>query len=241
VELKTYMKLALQEAVLSLREGNNGFGAVIIQNKKIISTAHDTEDSQNDPLAHAELKAIKVATEKLGKNLTGCILVSTHEPCPMCATAIIWSGISEIVYGYSIKDALAQGRRRIDLSCRELFERAKASIKITEDILSDECSMLYQKDVRAEIKRLINVNDDILYELNQDSIKRRTKWFEENRKQFNFIDQQDILTSAYKLLLTRFGITEEQAPIIKQSDKEIVFHSKHAKFWDLIHVLYVKR
>jgi tRNA(Arg) A34 adenosine deaminase TadA len=184
------------------------------------------ENTYNDPTSHAEINAIKEASRKLGKKLTGCILVSTHEPCPMCATAAVWSGISEIAYGYSIREAIRQGRDRIELTCYELFERASANIKIHENILSHECSALYRKDVRAEIEKLRNVNDKVFNELNADSINRRVKWFEENREKFEFVNN-DILSSSYRLLLKRFNITEDEAPVIAKSDREIVFHSKN--------------
>jgi tRNA(adenine34) deaminase len=224
--LNQYMKIAIEEAKVSLREGNNGFGAVIIKDGKIISSAHDMEETDNDPTSHAEINAIKEAARKLGKNLAGCILISTHEPCPMCATAVVWSGISEIAFGYSIKEAMMQGRKRIELTCGEIFKRVDTNIKIHEGILNHECSILYRKDVRTEIKKLCNANDAILDELNADSIYRRVKWFQENHEKFGFIND-DILNSGYRLLLTRFGITENEAPIIKRSDKKIVFHSRN--------------
>lgn len=224
--LNKYMKLALEEAKTSLREGNNGFGAVIIKDGQMISAAHDMEYTLSDPTSHAEINAIKEASRKLGKDLTGCILVSTHEPCPMCAAAVVWSGISEIAYGCSVSDAINQGRMRIHFTCYELFERAGANIKIHENILKHECSILYRKDVRAEIEKLLNVNDKVLSELNTDSTSRRIKWFKEHHEKFDFIDN-DILSSGYKLLLKRFNITEDEAPIIKKSEREIVFHSKN--------------
>ncbi len=224
MELEQYMKIAIKEAKVSLCEGNNGFGAVIVKDGNILASAHDKEDTENDPTSHAELNAIKEVSRKQGKNLSGCILVSTHEPCPMCASAIVWSGITEIAYGYSIKEALTQGRRRLDLTCMEVFSRAGVEIKINEGILGTECSVLYREDVRKEIEHLRNSDDQILNELNADSICRRTKWFQDNKDSFAFISQ-DLLYSAYRLLLERFRITQAEAPIIEKTEKRIVFHS----------------
>ncbi|TCL56156.1 tRNA(Arg) A34 adenosine deaminase TadA [Hydrogenispora ethanolica] len=227
MELNRYMRMALDEARISLREGNHGFGAVIIKDGQVVSTAHDTENDQSDPTSHAEMNAIKAASQRLGRDLTGCIMIATHEPCPMCATAIVWSKISHIAYGYSIKEAMAQGRKRIALHCRELFEKAQAEIKTEAGVLNDECSILYRADVRAELKKLRGADDDKLCRLNAESTQKRVKWFHENRNDFQFIDRQDILNSGYQLLLAKFGISEEQAPIIKKSDREIVFHSQN--------------
>jgi tRNA(adenine34) deaminase len=225
MELYKYMKIALEEAMISLREGNKGFGAVIVRDGQVVATAHDTESTQNDPTAHAEMNVIKAAAQRLGRDLTGCVLIATHEPCPMCAAAIVWSKIAEIAYGYSIKEAIAQGRRRIALTCRELFAKANVNIKIDNGILNHECSILYRKDVRAEIAKLRAADDETLRRLNADSTNRRTQWFRENVTDFQFINHQDLLYSGYQLLLTRFGITEEQAPVIKKTVREIVFHS----------------
>lgn len=224
MELEPYMRIAIKEAEASLREGNNGFGAVIVKDGNIISSSHDLEDTQNDPTSHAELNAVREASRKLGKKLLGCVLVSTHEPCPMCASAIVWSGITEIAYGYSIRDSLIQGRKRMNFSCAELFSRTGVDIKIVEGILKTECSVLYREDVRGEIEHLRYADDRILNELNADSVCRRTKWFQENRDRFEFISE-DLLYSAYRLLLERFRITPEEAPIIKKNEKSIVFHS----------------
>lgn len=224
MELEQYMRIAIKEAETSLCEGNNGFGAVIVKDGRIIASSHDKEDTEKDPTSHAELNVIRDVSKKLGKKLSGCMLISTHEPCLMCASAIVWSGITNIAYGYSIKEALTQGRKRMNFSCMEVFNRAGVEIKIYEGILKTECSVLYREDVRKEIDHLRNADDQILNELNADSICRRTKWFKENRNRFKFISQ-DLLNSGYQLLLERFRITPGEAPIIEKNEKSIVFHS----------------
>lgn len=226
MDLNKYMELAVEEARLSLREGNKGFGAVIIKAGKIVASTHDRECTEGDPTSHAELNVIREAVGKLGRSLTGCTLVSTHEPCPMCTAAAVWSGISEIAYGYSIEKAIDQGRNRIGITSKELIVRSGADIKLHENIMEYECSVLYRKDVRAEIEKLRNVNDAVLDELNADSACRRIRWFEENRDKFGFIDE-DILGSGYRLLLKRFNITQAEAAVVKKTDRQIVFHSRN--------------
>jgi tRNA(adenine34) deaminase len=224
VELERYMRIAIDEAEASLREGNHGFGAVIVNNGNAISFSHDREETENDPTSHAEINAIREASKKLGKKLSGCVLVSTHEPCPMCASAIVWSGITDVAYGYSIEESLAQGRKRISLPCAEVFDRAGAHVEIYEGILENECSVLYREDVRKEIKHLRNVDDRALDELNDDSIRRRIAWFRENRASFD-LTSGNLLDAGYRLLLERFHISSDEAPVIEKTDKEIVFHS----------------
>ena len=218
------MVVAIEEAKISLQEGNFGFGAVITKNDELIAKAHDTEKTSGDSTAHAEMIAIRCASSKLGRDLSGCVLIATHEPCPMCATAIIWSGITEIAYGFSIKDAIKQGRRRIGLSCRELFIRAGKEICINEDLLHDQCSVLYSKVVREGIDQLRDADKKKLEALAEDLSKKRSRWYAEHGH-CPVTDGEDILHAAYRVFLKKLGISEDQAPIVRCDETHIILHS----------------
>jgi tRNA(adenine34) deaminase len=226
MNLEKYMNIAIEEAKTSLQEGNNGFGAIIVQNGEIIASSHDKEDTDHDPTSHAEMNVIKEASKTLGKKLSDCILISTHEPCPMCTYAIIWSGITTIAYGCSIKETISQNRKRIDLSCKEIFDRESVNAVVYSGVLQPECFVLYRDDVRKEIEKLRNADDKILDALCDDSVSRRTNWYNENKSSFDF-PCDDLLESGYMLLLKRLHITPQEAPIIRKTDKEIIFHSKN--------------
>jgi tRNA(adenine34) deaminase len=225
--LAPYMQLAIDEACLSHREGNHGFGAVIVQGDNVLAQAHDTEETEHDPTAHAELKAIRAASAKLGKDLSGCTLISTHEPCPMCATAVVWAKISTVAYGYGISDAILQGRNRIDIECMEIFSRAKADIQVVNGLMSAECSILYDRSVRAEIRKLRGASDGQLLIFNTDSTEKRRRWFEEEHLEIEGVGD-NLLLKAYQVLLRKLGIKEDEAPIIRRNDKEIVFRSMNS-------------
>jgi len=226
VELNDFMRQAIGEAAASLREGNHGFGAVIVRDGRVIVSAHDREETDGDPTAHAELLAIRAAARLLGKNLRGCRLVSTHEPCPMCAAAVLWAGITEIAYGYSAREAITEGRRRIDWPCAELFARAGAAVRIRASVLRQECSVLYRADVRAEIARLRNADAAGLAALNAASVRRRLEWFAANRQNFTELGG-DLPEAGYRLLLARLKISEAEAPVVRRTAREIVFHSRN--------------
>ncbi|MCW8888643.1 MAG: nucleoside deaminase, partial [Gammaproteobacteria bacterium] len=120
-----YLSEAVTLAQESVENGGGPFGALIVRDGEIIGRGCNCVTGDHDPTAHAEINVIRQASRKLGtKDLSGCILITTHEPCPMCAAAIVWSGIKKIVFGFSIEDALKQGRRRIGIPCREIFSRA---------------------------------------------------------------------------------------------------------------------
>lgn len=143
-EYEKFMRFAIEEAQKSLKSENDGFGALIIKNNSIIAKAHDRENTEQDPTSHAELNVLRLAVQRYGKQLNDCILISTHEPCPMCATAIVWANLRGIVYSVSIKEAIKLGRTRIDISCEEIIRRAQAKIWIIKGVLKEQCIKLYK-------------------------------------------------------------------------------------------------
>lgn len=152
------------------------------------------------------------------------MLVSTHEPCPMCSTAIVWAGIEQVAFGYSIKDSFAQGRKRINLTCGELFKHAGVSIEIISDVKKEECSLFYNEQVRKSIKQLINADSAKLSKLAEELRTKRINWF---KRQNIHHDRSCELNAAYQLFLTKLGICAEEAPIVKKQDDKIVIHSKN--------------
>ena len=94
------MKAALEEAVYGLNHNHGGpFGAVIVRNEKIIAKAHNKVILMNDPTAHAEILAIRIASGKLRRfDLSDCELYSTCEPCPMCLGAIHWAKMRKLFF-----------------------------------------------------------------------------------------------------------------------------------------------
>ena len=95
-----FMKKALQEAEIAFEKGEIPVGAVIVIENRIIAKGHNLTETLNDVTAHAEMQAITAAANFLGgKYLQNCTLYVTLEPCQMCAGALYWSQISNIVYG----------------------------------------------------------------------------------------------------------------------------------------------
>ena len=95
-----FMRQALEEARLAFEEGEIPIGAVVVCRGQIIARAHNQVERLKDPTAHAELLAITAATEYMGgKFLSDCQLYVTVEPCVMCAGALFWARLGEIIYG----------------------------------------------------------------------------------------------------------------------------------------------
>lgn len=138
---ESFMRLALAEA----KEGDAPYGAVIVKDNEVVAVAHNTVRRDNDPSAHAEINAIRSLTAKLkNPSLEGYSIYTTGEPCPMCATACVWSGLSEIVYGASIQDLISANQSQISISCEEIIDKSFRKIKVTKDVLKNECLELFK-------------------------------------------------------------------------------------------------
>ena len=101
-----FMRLAINKAKQGIKQGQTPFGACISKDGEVISCVHNIVWESLDITAHAEISAIREACKKLNTvDLSGCVIYSTCEPCPMCFSACHWAKISKIVYGAQIEDA----------------------------------------------------------------------------------------------------------------------------------------
>jgi guanine deaminase len=106
-----WLRRAIALARENVRAGAGGpFGAVIVRGDDLIAEAANTVPSTNDPTAHAEVNAIRKASERLGRfDLSGCEIYSSCEPCPMCLGAIYWSRLDAVWYAATRFDAAKAG------------------------------------------------------------------------------------------------------------------------------------
>lgn len=99
-----FMQEALKQAKIAKEKDEVPVGAIIVENGKIIATAHNQNIELNDPTAHAEILVLrKAALIKKSPRLDGCDLYVTLEPCAMCASAIALARIRRLYYGAADK------------------------------------------------------------------------------------------------------------------------------------------
>ena len=105
------MRLAIELAESNVKHMRGGpFGAIIVKNGEVIAASANQVIKSNDPTAHAEIAAIRLACENLGTiDLQGCTIYSSCEPCPMCLGAIYWARIGTLYFGNTKADAEAAG------------------------------------------------------------------------------------------------------------------------------------
>lgn len=152
---KKFMRRAICEARKNLNKITGGpFGACIVKGSKVIAVARNTVLA-SDASAHAEINAIRLASKKLKRfDLSGCVIYSTTEPCPMCFSAIHWARIDAVVYGTAIPDAKKLGFNELRISSKKMKAIGKSDVLIIPGFLYDECLDLFNDWNVSEFKRI---------------------------------------------------------------------------------------
>ena len=139
VQHEQWMKRAIDEAKKAEAMDEVPIGAVIVKDGTIISKGYNLRETNQDPLAHAELIAIREASRSLKTwRLSGCDLYVTLEPCAMCAGAIVQSRISRVIYGTYDPKAGCAGTL-MDLLQEDRFNH---QTEVIAGVMQEECSSL---------------------------------------------------------------------------------------------------
>ena len=100
-----HLREAIRLARANMEAGGRPFGAVIVRDGEVLMTGVNEIHKTNDPTSHAELNAIRAASQKLGTpSLAGCAVYASGHPCPMCMAAMRLAGVTEVAYAYSNDD-----------------------------------------------------------------------------------------------------------------------------------------
>ena len=137
-----FMQLAIDEA----KQGDYPFGSVIVREGKVAARGFNSSKRNGDPTAHGEMVAIR---SFLNGNepaaFKGTTLYTSGEPCVMCMGAIIWCGISRVVFAASIAQ-LATRIGQIDITAQQIADATPfADIAVTGGVLASEAMVLFPK------------------------------------------------------------------------------------------------
>lgn len=151
MELSTdeiFMKEAIRQAKKAYRIEETPIGCVIVSEGKIIARGYNQRNKKKNPLAHAEIDAIRKASKVVGDwRLEGCTMYVTLEPCPMCAGALVQARIDRVVAGAMNPKAGCAG------SVINLFQQEQFNHRIAFEsgVLGEECVRL-MKDFFQELR-----------------------------------------------------------------------------------------
>ncbi|MCI8292122.1 MAG: nucleoside deaminase [Hespellia sp.] len=140
-----YMKEALRQAKKAYALREVPIGCVIVCEDRIIARGYNRRTTDKNPLAHAELIAIKKASKKIGDwRLEDCTLYVTLEPCQMCSGAIVQARVPKVIVGCMNPKAGCAGSI-INLLQMEAFNH---QVELTTGVLGEECSQLMKQFFR---------------------------------------------------------------------------------------------
>ncbi len=139
-----WMRLALRSAYEGVKKRDGGpFGAAIVRGNRVVGVGHNRVLRARDATCHAEINAIREASQKLKSfDLSGCVLYSTTEPCPMCFAAIHWARVCRVIYGTTIADVLERGFNELSIPSRRMKKIGRSPVIITSGFLRKECLRL---------------------------------------------------------------------------------------------------
>ena len=137
-----YMREALKQAKKAYLLEEVPIGCVIVYEGKIIGRGYNRRTVDKNPLAHAEIQAIRKASRKIGDwRLEECTMYVTLEPCQMCSGAIVQARIPRVVVGCMNPKAGCAGSIINLLNMKEFNHQ----VDVTTGILEEECSLMMKK------------------------------------------------------------------------------------------------
>lgn len=147
------MELAIDEAKKGQKEGDYAIGAVLVKENKILAICNSRTKRNESSIAHAEILAIIKGSKILkSRHLKNCVLYTTHEPCPMCAGAIVMARLKGVVYGARYQDMKKYSNkntnnhflwRTIGIPCHEVFKKSTEKIELIKNFMRIDCLKLF--------------------------------------------------------------------------------------------------
>jgi guanine deaminase len=123
---RRWLEDVVARATANVADGGGPFAAVVVRGEDAVGAGVNRVTRDLDPTAHAEVVAIRAACQVLGDHvLTGCVLVSSCEPCPLCLSAALWARVDRVVYAADRHDAARAGFD--DRAFYEMFDRPRDS------------------------------------------------------------------------------------------------------------------
>ncbi|OIP81001.1 tRNA-specific adenosine deaminase [Candidatus Peregrinibacteria bacterium CG2_30_44_17] len=140
-----FMQMAIDKTREGVLSGQTPFGACIVKDGKVVACEHNTVWQDTDITSHGEVHTIRAACKAIGSiDLSGCILYSTCEPCPMCFSAIHWARIDTVVYGAFIADAQDAGFNELTISNEKMKEFGGSPVNFISGFMRDENVALFK-------------------------------------------------------------------------------------------------
>jgi tRNA(adenine34) deaminase len=145
-----HLRAAIALSRTARAKGNEPYGAVLANDRgEVLMGAENTQVIERDCTGHAELNLLREASRRFPPGeLSRCTVYASGEPCPMCAGAIYWGGISRVVYALAVESMAAlagPGADEIHLSCRDVLARGTRRVEVLGPALEEEARQVFEE------------------------------------------------------------------------------------------------
>jgi guanine deaminase len=149
------MQVAIDVCREGLARGQSPFGCAIAVGDQIVARTHNTVVLTTDITAHAEVNAIRAGNKFVQDIfLTGGIVATTCEPCPMCMAALHWARVDTVYYGATIADAETAGFNELQVPASELLRIGGSQVKLIGGTLAEGCKQLFQEWLASPTRKV---------------------------------------------------------------------------------------
>lgn len=149
--LRARLPELMRAAIVEARRADLPFGCALADSQTGALRGAIGNSTATDPTGHAEINGLRLMAEtrlEPGR----IVIVSTAEPCPMCASACWWAQVRGVVWGTSIADLMRFGFYQIDIPCPDLLARARppSGLLLWGGFLVEETDPLYRQGPRPK-------------------------------------------------------------------------------------------
>jgi guanine deaminase len=140
-----FMRQAIARAYEGLANRQSPFGACLVRDAHVVASAHNQVEALPDVTAHAELCALRAACQKMHTpDLSGCVIYTTCEPCPMCFSACHFAKVATIVFACRIEDAMQAKIPQLVISVGMMQQLGRSEVTLVGDVLRNEALEVFR-------------------------------------------------------------------------------------------------
>ena len=149
---ENFIRDAIEMAKTSKVKGNLPYGCILVNKEgEVVLKGENTINTDHDILAHAEINLLREASKIYSHSVLNSFTIYTSdEPCPMCASAIYWTGVGKLVYGLSKPEYYnIVGRENpnwvFEMSAKEVLSKGGRNVEVVGPLLEDEAATLHKQ------------------------------------------------------------------------------------------------
>ena len=143
-----FVRAAIREAESAREKGNPPFGAVLVApDGTEMGRAGNTKAQTGDCTGHAEINLVRDASRQYNGSLRQAVLYASAEPCAMCAGAIFWAGIGQVVFGLRAErlyEMKGDTGNQLHLSCRDVLAQGSREVGVIGPVLEEEAAAVFE-------------------------------------------------------------------------------------------------